>query len=149
MQRDPNKVSGIAVHHLTAGYQRKMSLLCPCLFLFFFLSTPTLTINTTITPPHLFFFFVFPVLPNETNEYSREEQGTWTHELKWQRRALADNPAWYFNRLLALCALCWLLSLVPGALSLLSSFATVLATVARCARQLMLAIQSQARTRTF
>ena len=38
-----------------------------------------------------------PVVPTETDEYRREEQGTWAHELKWQRRALADDPAWYFN----------------------------------------------------
>ncbi|KAI0253690.1 hypothetical protein BJV78DRAFT_1299804 [Lactifluus subvellereus] len=113
---EPNKISRIAIHNLTAGTQNRVSLL---------------------------------FLPSETNEYRREEQGTWKHELKWQRRALADNPAWYFNRLIVLCALYWLLSLVPGALALLSSAAAALATVARCAHELMLAVPSQARTRPF
>jgi hypothetical protein len=88
-------------------------------------------------------------LPDDANEYRREEQGTWTHELKWQCRALADNPAWYFNRLVVLCALYWLLSLIPGALALFSSAATALATVARCAHELALAVPSHARTRAF
>jgi hypothetical protein len=85
---------------------------------------------------------VFPDLPNERNEYSREEQGTWIHELKWQRRALADNPAWYFNRLFMLCALCWLLSLVPGILTLLSSLAVALASLTHCAHEYILAVPS-------
>ncbi|KAH9976379.1 hypothetical protein BGW80DRAFT_916112 [Lactifluus volemus] len=127
-----DKISGIAVHNLTAGYQRKMSLL---------------------------------FLSDETNEYRREEQGTWTHQLKWQRRALIDDPAWYINRLIALCALFWLLSLIPGALSLLSSItALVLAPSARCAREFIgvllaslmrcahdfvIAVSSETRARTF
>jgi hypothetical protein len=68
-------------------------------------------------------FLAFKVVPKERDEYKREEQGTWTHELKWQRRALTDDPAWHFNRLVALCALWWLLALVPGALETLH-FAT-------------------------
>ena len=61
--------------------------------------------------------------PTERDEYKREEQGTWAHELKWQRRAFRDDPgpAWYFNCLVALCALFWLLSLVPDAISALQS----------------------------
>jgi len=63
------------------------------------------------------------VHPTERDEYKREEQGTWAHELKWQRRAFRDDPgpAWYFNCLVALCALFWLLSLVPSAISALQS----------------------------
>ena len=67
-----------------------------------------------------------PDVPTETDEYRREEQGTWAHELKWQRRAIAHDPAWYFNRLVALCAFWWLLTLVPGALVALESAASIL-----------------------
>jgi hypothetical protein len=67
-----------------------------------------------------------PVVPTEKDEYRLEEQGTWAHELKWQRRALANDPAWYFNRLVAFCALWWLLSLVPGAFAAFEGAASVL-----------------------
>jgi hypothetical protein len=153
-----DKISGIAVHNLTAGYQRKMSLLCPSQK---FSSHLDLTFSVCVCVCVLFSI----VLSDETNEYRREEQGTWTHQLKWQRRALIDDPAWYINRLIALCALFWLLSLIPGALSLLSSItALVLAPSARCAREFIgvllaslmrcahdfvIAVSSETRARTF
>ncbi len=96
-----------------------------------------------LTPP----FYV--VSPKETDEYRREELGTWTHELKWQRRALADDPAWYFNRLVALCAFAWLASLIPGTLDVLSTAGLVLVAVVRWARELLLALPEHARTRSF
>ena len=66
-------------------------------------------------------------VPRETDEYRREEQGTWTRELKWHCRSLAYEPTWYFNRLVALCALFWLFSsLVPDALAALKSAAMAL-----------------------
>ena len=67
------------------------------------------------------------VVPTEKDEYRRSERGTWAHELKWQRRALADDLAWHFNRLVALCALWWLLALVPGALAALQASASAVA----------------------
>jgi len=67
------------------------------------------------------------MVPTERDEYKRQEQGTWAHELKWQRRAFLDDPMWHLNRLVALCALFWLLSLVPGALSTLQSALSALA----------------------
>jgi len=33
----------------------------------------------------------------------------------------AYDPAWYFNRLVVLCALFWLFSLIPGAFAAFSS----------------------------
>ncbi|KAH9981542.1 hypothetical protein BJV74DRAFT_82157 [Russula compacta] len=119
-QRDPNTISGIAVHDLSGGVQNKIDLL---------------------------------FVPNEKDEYRREEQGTWTHELKWQRRALADDPAWYLNRLFVLCALFWLLSLVPGALAALSfaadALTTSLSVAGRWMHGLTLAVRAQARTHSF
>ena len=83
-------------------------------------------------------------VPTEANEYRREEQGTWTRELKWHRRMLAYEPAWYFNRLVALCALFWLFSLVPDAFAALKSAATALAftlsVAARWMRELELEV---------
>lgn len=81
-------------------------------------------------------------MPTETDEYRREEQGTWAHELKWQRRALADDPAWYFNRLVAFCALWWLLFLVPGAFTAVESAVSVLVlTIALAARWMQQAMR--------
>lgn len=65
-------------------------------------------------------------VPTETDEYRREEQGTWTHDLKWHRRMVAYEPAWYFNRLVALCALFWLFSLIPDAFATLKYAVTAL-----------------------
>jgi len=87
-QGDPNKISGIAIHNLTAGTQSAIDLI---------------------------------YVPTETDEYRRKEQGTWIRELKWHRRMFVYDPAWYFNRLVILCSLFWLLSLIPGAFAALSS----------------------------
>ncbi|KAH9959072.1 hypothetical protein BC827DRAFT_1384862 [Russula dissimulans] len=65
------------------------------------------------------------MVPTERDEYKRKEQGTCAHDLKWQRRAFVDDPMWHLNRLVALCALFWLLSLVSGALSALAYTFTV------------------------
>lgn len=96
-QGDPNKISGIAIHNLTAGRQNAIDLI---------------------------------YVPVETDEYRRKEQGTWIRELKWHRRMFVYDPAWYFNRLVMLCALFWLLSLIPGAFAALSSTFTVLRSAA-------------------
>lgn len=69
-------------------------------------------------------------VPTETDEYRRKEQGTWIRELKWHRRMFVYDPAWYFNRLVILCALLWLLSLIPGAFAALSSTFIALKSVA-------------------
>ncbi len=105
--------------------------------------------------PHTYSLFhhpylpLFAVSPKATDEYRHEELGTWAHELKWQRRALADDPAWYFNRLVLLCALAWLLSLIPGTLDVLATAALALVAVVRWARELLLALPEHARTRSF
>ena len=65
--------------------------------------------------------FKYTDVPTETDEYRRKEQGTWIHELKWHRRMFVYDPAWYFNRLVIICALFWLLSLIPGAFATLNS----------------------------
>ncbi|KAI0039398.1 hypothetical protein FA95DRAFT_1567186 [Auriscalpium vulgare] len=33
---------------------------------------------------------------------------TWEHELMWRKRAFMHDPAWYGNRLLCICIVCWL-----------------------------------------
>src|SRR5216683_6666948 len=60
-----------------------------------------------------------------------------------------DNAAWHFHRFVALCALWWLLNLIPGALAAVDFAASVLAfslaVVARCVRELgVLAFSAQA-----
>ena len=60
-------------------------------------------------------------VPTETDEYRRKEQGGWIRELKWHRRMFLYDPAWYFNRLLILCALFWIFSLIPGSFAALNS----------------------------
>ncbi|KAH9018796.1 hypothetical protein EDB83DRAFT_174750 [Lactarius deliciosus] len=92
-------------------------------------------------------FLIFS--PKATDEYKLEELGTWAHELKYQRRVLADDPAWYFNRLVSLCALAWLVSLVPGTLDVLAAAALALVAVVRWARGLLMALPEHARTRSF
>jgi len=42
---------------------------------------------------------------------------------------LAYEPAWYFNRLLILCALFWLFSLIPDAFNAISSTVIALKSV--------------------
>jgi hypothetical protein len=82
------------------------------------------------------------VVPTEADEYRREEQGTWTRDLKWHRRSFAYEPSWYFNRLIALCALFWLFSLIPGAftafnftfVALKSAATTIIFTLSVAAR---------------
>jgi len=83
--------------------------------------------------------------PKPTDEYRREELGTWAHELRWHRRALADDPAWYFNRLVWLCALAWLVSLVPAALDMFAAAAALVCW----ARELLVALPEHAQTRSF
>ncbi|KAI0264240.1 hypothetical protein BC834DRAFT_276887 [Gloeopeniophorella convolvens] len=91
--------------------------------------------------------------PIESDEYKREELGTWRRELKWRRRVLADDPVWYMNRLVALCFLWWLLSLIPEALGAAWSAAVALLVTAslavQWARSLMLSVPSRARTQSF
>ncbi|KAH8981778.1 hypothetical protein EDB86DRAFT_2974355 [Lactarius hatsudake] len=87
--------------------------------------------------------------PKATDEYKLEELGTWAHELKYQRRALADDPAWYLNRLVSLCALAWLVSLIPGTLDVLAAAALALVAIVRWARGLLMALPEHARTRSF
>ena len=72
----------------------------------------------------------YTVVPTETDEYRRKEQGTWIREVKWHRRMFVYDPAWYFNRLVILCALFWLLSLISGAFSAISSTFVVLKSAA-------------------
>ncbi|KAH8981787.1 hypothetical protein EDB86DRAFT_3086814 [Lactarius hatsudake] len=74
-------------------------------------------------------FLIF--LPEATDEDKLEELCTWAHELKWQRRALADDPAWYFNHLVSLCALAWLVSLIPSTLDVLAAAVVALVAVVR------------------
>jgi hypothetical protein len=90
-------------------------------------------------------------VPTGEDEYRREEQGTWTRDLKWHRRMFAYKPSWYFNWLIALCALFWLFSLIPGAFSafnftfvalksVATSLAFMLSVAARWMRELELKI---------
>ena len=123
------------MHNLTDGRQNNIFLICK--------PPPPPTLLSSINLP------TFAVAPKETDEYKREELGTWVHERKWQRRALADDPAWYFNRLVLLCALVWLASLVPGTLDMLAVAALALVAVARWARELFFALPEHARTRSF
>ncbi|KAH9012110.1 hypothetical protein EDB84DRAFT_1680780 [Lactarius hengduanensis] len=125
--RDRKTISGAAVHNLTNGSQNNMFLNC----------------KSSIRVSSL------SLSPKATDEYKLEELGTWAHELKYQRRALADDPAWYFNRLVSLCALAWLVSLVPGTLDVLAAAALALVAVVRWARQLLMALPEHARTRSF
>jgi hypothetical protein len=112
-QGDPNKISGIAIHNLTAGRQNAIDLICNyCFSAFLHVLDGTLTITTNLK---------YTDVPTETDEYSRKEQGTWIRELKWHRRMFVYDPAWYFNRLVILCTLFWLFSLIPGAFAALSS----------------------------
>jgi hypothetical protein len=111
-QGDPNKISGIAIHNLTAGRQNTMDLICKYCFSAFLRA-----LNGMLTATNL----KYTDVPTETDEYRRKEQGTWIRELKWHRRMFVYDPAWYFNRLVILCALFWLLSLIPGAFAALSS----------------------------
>ncbi|KAH9058225.1 hypothetical protein EDB87DRAFT_1685548 [Lactarius vividus] len=102
------------------------------------------------TPLLPFLYLLYLAVSQEaTDEYKLEELGTWAHELKYQRRALADDPAWYFNRLVSLCALAWLVSLVPGTLDVLAAAALALVAVVRWARELLMALPEHARTRSF
>ncbi|KAF8267230.1 hypothetical protein EI94DRAFT_1731062 [Lactarius quietus] len=87
--------------------------------------------------------------PKPTDEYKREDLGTWMHEIKWHRRTLADDPAWYFNRLVWICVFAWLASLVPGAVDVFVYAALVIAAVVRWARELLVALPECARTRSF
>ncbi|KAH9160946.1 hypothetical protein EDB89DRAFT_1914232 [Lactarius sanguifluus] len=89
------------------------------------------------------------VFPKATDEDKLEDLGTWAHELKWQRRALADDPAWYFIRLVSLCALAWIVSLIPGTLDVLAAAALAVVAVVRWARELLMALPEHARTRSF
>jgi hypothetical protein len=43
---------------------------------------------------------------------------------------LAYEPGWYFNRLIAICALFWLFSLIPGALAALEYIVIALKSAA-------------------
>ena len=113
-----------------------MFLCCKC-------HTHTYSLPSKLTLPF------FSVEPDETDEYKHDELGTWAHERKWQRRALADDPAWYLNRLIFLCFLAWLVSLVPGTLEVVAAAAFALLAVVRWARSLLLALPEHARTRTF
>ncbi|KAH9023272.1 hypothetical protein EDB84DRAFT_1580496 [Lactarius hengduanensis] len=125
--RDRKTISGAAIHNLTYGRQNNMFLICK----------PSIRVSS------------LSLSPKATDEYKLEELGTWAHELKYQRRALADDPAWYFNRLVSLCALAWLVSLVPGTLDVLAAAALALVAVVRWARQLLMALPEHARTRSF
>jgi len=111
-QGDPNKISGIAIHNLTAGRQNAVDLICEyCSSVFLHALDGMLTITN----------LKYIDVPAETDEYGREEQGTWKRELKWHRRMFVYDPAWYFNRIVIFCALFWLFSLIPGAFAALSS----------------------------
>lgn len=120
-QGDPNKISGIAIHNLTAGRQNTMGLICK-----YYFSVYLHALDGMLTIPTL----KYTDVPTETDEYKRKEQGTWIRELKWHRRMFVYDPAWYFNRLVILCALLWLLSLIPGAFSALASTFIVLKSAA-------------------
>lgn len=111
-QGDPNKISGIAIHNLTAGTQNAIDLICEYCFSAFLHALDGMLTITDLK---------YTDVPTETDEYRRKEQGTWIRELKWHRRMFVYDPAWYFNRLVIFCALFWLLSLIPGAFAALSS----------------------------
>jgi hypothetical protein len=111
-QGDPNKISGIAIHNLTAGRQNAMDLICKYCFSAFLHALDGMLTITNLK---------YTDVPTETDEYRRKEQGGWIRELKWHRRMFVYDPAWYFNRLVILCALFWLLSLIPGAFATISS----------------------------
>lgn len=120
-QGDPNKISGIAIHNLTAGRQNAMDLICNYYFSAFFHMLDGMLTTADLK---------YTVVPTETDEYRSKEQGTWIGELKWHRRMFVYDPAWYFNRLVILCALFWILSLIPGAFSAISSTFAVLNSAA-------------------
>ncbi|KAI0269732.1 hypothetical protein BGY98DRAFT_280268 [Russula aff. rugulosa BPL654] len=111
-QGDPNKISGIAIHNLTAGTQNAIDLICKCFFSAFLRALDRMLTITNLK---------YTDVPTETDEYKRNEQGSWIRELKWHRRMFVYDPAWYFNRLLILCALFWLFSLIPGSFAALNS----------------------------
>ena len=111
-QGDPNKISGIAIHNLTAGTQNAIDLICKCFFSAFLRVLDRMLIITNLK---------YIDVPTETDEYKRNEQGSWIRELKWHRRMFVYDPSWYFNRLLILCALFWLFSLIPGSFAALNS----------------------------
>jgi hypothetical protein len=111
-QGDPNKISGIAIHNLSAGRQNAIDLIRKYYFSVFLYAHYGILIITNLK---------YTDVPTEADEYRREEQGGWLRELKWHRRMFIYDPAWYFNRLVLLCALLWLLSLIPGAFAALSS----------------------------
>ncbi|KAF8262697.1 hypothetical protein EI94DRAFT_1743026 [Lactarius quietus] len=98
--RDRKTISGVAIHNLTYGKQNNLFLLCK----------PPLHIPLPSTSHTLH------SRTKTTDEYKREDLGTWMHEIKWHRRALADDPAWYFNRLVWICVFAWLASLLLVAL---------------------------------
>jgi hypothetical protein len=92
-------------------------------------------------------FLIFA--PKETDEYRHEELGSWKHEIRWQRRAFADDPSWYLNRLMWLFALAWLVSLVPGTLEIFAAAVVALVAIVRWSRESLLALPEHARTRSF
>jgi hypothetical protein len=120
------------VHNLTYGRQNNLFLICK----------RTLTHTLPISDRSA-------VAPKETDEYKHEELGSWKHELRWQRRAFADDPSWYLNRLMWLFALAWLVSLVPGTLEIFAAAVVALVAIVRWSRESLLALPEHARTRSF
>ena len=138
--RDRKTISSVAIHNLTYGRQNNLFLLC---------KPPTSLPHKPATPLTPTPLSLSAVAPKETDEYRREELGSWKHELRWHRRALADDPAWYFNRLVWICVLAWLVSLIPGTLDMIAASAVALVAVVRWAREILLALPEHASTRSF